>query len=360
MKIDFIIGSLQSGGAERVVCNLANYFSNYGYTVRIITFREGDAYKLNDEVQRVRYHKKLVIFNYTLVRAFVFLIRFYRKKNNRPDLISSHIHLMGLVTIIISKLFNIRITVSEHINHKFSTKSTAKYLLWNYLYKFADAVTILTSYDKAFFDKKSRKVVVMPNPCSFQPNKEKTKRNKIILSVGDLDRYYHKGFDNLLDIASEVLKKHPDWKFMIVGYGDKGLNILKEKAKQLNLEDNVIFAGFRKDVQQLMQSSAIFMLTSRFEGLPMGLMEASSQGIACIAFDCVSGPSDIIQNGHDGFLVKDQDIKEMVEKTNMLIEDETLRMNLSKNAIQSSIKYSVENIGEKWHDLFKEIIAKKG
>lgn len=360
MKIDFIIGSLQGGGAERVVSTLANYFAKEGHKVRIITFRERqDVYELHKNVHRIRYHKKLIFFDYALMRALVYLFGFYRIKANRPDIISSHVNLMGLVTIPLSKLFKIKVTVSEHTNHNSGPINFPKWFLWNVLYRYPDAVTILTSYDKIFFEEKNKNVVIMPNPCSFPKYSISAKRDKIILAVGDLNRYHVKGFDNLLKVASKVVKEYPDWKFMIVGGGDDGLKFLQQKTKELNLEKNVVFAGFRKDVQQLMQSSSIFMLTSRYEGLPMGLMEASSQGMACIGFDCVSGPSDIIKDGHDGFLVKDQDITEMIKKTSLLIEDEMLRINFSKNAIQSSTKYSVENIGKKWLNLFIEIISKK-
>lgn len=360
MRIDFVIGSLQGGGAERVVSTLANYFANAGHEVRIITFRDRqDAYELHSEVKRIRFDKKLIFFNYALMRALVYLFAFYRKKVNRPDVISSHVNLMGLVTIPLCRLFKIKLTVSEHTNHNSGPITFSKWILWNIFYRFPNAVTILTSYDKNFFTAKNENVIIMPNPCSFPEYSIQKQREKIILAVGDLNRYHIKGFDNLLDVAVEVVKVHPDWKFMIVGGGDNGMQFLKQKAKELEIENKIIFAGFRKDVPKLMQSSAIFMLTSRYEGLPMGLMEAASQGMACIAFDCISGPSDIITDDYDGFLVKDQEIAEMVEKTITLIDNEQLRSKLGENAVKSSERFSVENIGTKWFDLFTKIISEK-
>ena len=91
LKIDFIISSLTSGGAERVVVNLANYFAARNYQVRLLTFDNvQDAYEISPKVQRVRYDKKLILFNFTSVKCLLFLLSFYFNRSNRPDIISSH------------------------------------------------------------------------------------------------------------------------------------------------------------------------------------------------------------------------------------------------------------------------------
>src|SRR5690606_21613345 len=138
-------------------------------------------------------------------------------------------------------------------------------------------------------------VYVMPNPCTYNAYVEDVrKREKVILTVGALDRYHHKGFDNLIPLIAPVLKKHKDWKLKLVGGGSKGVELLKSLTKLHTIESQVIFEGFSNDVSQIMRTSEIYVMPSRFEGLPMVLLEAMSQGMACIAFDCVSGPSDII------------------------------------------------------------------
>ena len=197
----------------------------------------------------------------------------------------------------------------------------------------------------------------MPNPVSFETKSNTAARsNKTIVAAGNLDRYHHKGFDNLIEIVAKVVKKHSDWKFMIIGEGDQGLSFLKNKAKKLGVCDDIIFAGYRSDIQNILQTSEIFMLCSRFEGLPMVLIEAASQGIACIAYDCISGPSEIIEDGITGILVEDQNKDEMAKRTMELIEDETLRKKLGANAVQHIEKFSLEKIGLKWQSLFDELI----
>src|SRR5690606_4152569 len=157
MRIDLIIGSLQGGGAERVVSSLANYFDDIGYEVRIFTFREiEDKYSLNKGIIRKRFHKNLPFLNYALVRALVYLIQFYRFKDNRPDIICSHINSMAGVTIPLAKLYGIKVISSEHSNHKETALNWKKKILWNFLYKYADAITILTKYDLDFFKKRNK------------------------------------------------------------------------------------------------------------------------------------------------------------------------------------------------------------
>ena len=228
------------------------------------------------------------------------------------------------------------------------------------MYRFPDAITILTKFDLSFFKNKNKNVVVMPNPCSFSPiGNINSTREKVILAVGNLNRYHHKGFDNLMNIVSETLKQNIDWKLKIVGDGDIGKSLLMNEAKRLGIENQIILTGFRADVKDIMASSEIFILSSRHEGLPMVLIEAVSQGMACISYDCISGPSDIIENNVNGILVSDQNIEEMTAKLNELVIDKNLRESLRIRTIGSLDKFSMENVGEKWTKLFHSFFVKK-
>ena len=104
-----------------------------------------------------------------------------------------------------------------------------------------------------------------------------------------------------------------------------------------------------------MQKSEIFILPSRFEGLPMVLLEALSQGLACVAYDCKTGPSDIIEHGKNGILVEDQNIQIMQQELKKLINNPTLRKELRINGVKSLDKFSIENIGKSWEGLFNEL-----
>ncbi|NHF61535.1 glycosyltransferase family 4 protein [Flavobacteriaceae bacterium TP-CH-4] len=356
MKIDFVIGRLKAGGAERVVSIVANYFAEHNHTVRIITFIDGDAYELDPRVERIRFHKKGLI-KPAIIRGFFSLLKFYFKSKNRPDIINSHIGLMGYTSIPVGRMYNIKVINSEHMNHLHQNVDFPMKFLWNNLYKYADAITILTKFDLAFFKSRNKKVVVMENPCSFDIGKSPTNiREKVIVAVGNLDRYEHKGFDNLIEIASRVLKNHVDWKLKIVGGGNYGMEILKNMANEYGIYDQVIFTGFRSDIKEILSNAEIFILSSRYEGLPMVLLEALSQGLACISYDCISGPSEILENNVTGLLIADQDKDAMAKGLERLILDDNLRNGLRERSSTALDKFSIERVGQKWNNLFQDIL----
>lgn len=355
MKIDFIIGSLTGGGAERVLVLIANWFSQKGDTVRIITFNKGDAYDLDNNITRVNLHKGK-IKNHK-IRNLYNLNKLYKKKNNRPDVIISFISLTNLISIIIAKIYNIKIIVSEH--NSYLRAQHPKYLTnftRTFLYPLTNYLTVLTNFDIEYYRKKKVRVVVMPNPCSFNSHWESNaNRNKTILAVGNLDRYHHKGFDNLIPLIAPILKNHKDWNLTFVGGGKNGLAYLTQLKNQYDIDDQVSFTGFIKDVNILMQQSEIFVLPSRYEGLPMALLEAMSQGMACIAYNCKTGPADIIDNGKDGLLIEDQNMEAMQKGLELLINDSILRNNLRSQSKVSLDRFSMDNIGVQWQKLFREL-----
>ena len=354
MNIDFISASLGGGGAERVLVLLANHFVTQGHDVSIITLNDGDDFYLAEQVKRVRLHFGS-IKNHT-IRSIYNLIIYYKKAKNRPDIVISFLTRTNFMSILACKLFSIKIIVSEHFNHLGPSDKISQFT-WNYLYKQANALTVLTKFDKPFFEKKGARVVVMPNPSTFTPIKDNTiPRRKTILAIGCLDRYHDKGFDNLIQLISPVLRQHPGWTLKIVGRGEVGRPIIEKLIDNEGLKQQILFTGFRRDIREVMKESEVFILPSRNEGLPMVLLEAMSQGMACIAFDCVTGPSEMIIHRHNGLLIQDQNMQEMQKGLIQLISDDTLRRKLGKNAVNSLERYSIENICNQWHRLFNEII----
>ena len=354
-KVDFVIGKMDAGGAQRVIANLANYLSNHNYEIRIITFRTGDAYKLESAIERIRFDN-LNIYRRVLISCFFSLLKFYSRKSNRPDIISAHIGEMGFSTIPIARLYGIKIIVSEHNNHFIEKQKFNKRVLWKYWFKSANAITVLTKYDLPFFSRFNPKIVVMENPCSFEISQANfQKREPVIIALGDLNRFTQKGFDTLIEIVAEVLPNYPDWKLKIIGEGLKGEKYLKELTNKFQITNQVQFTGYRSDVKAIMAHSEIFILPSRWEGLPMVLLEALSQRMACITFDCKTGPSEIIRDDYNGFLIEDQNKPLMIKKLSELIENKKIRRKFQKNAPDILDNYTIENVGKKWMALFDEI-----
>jgi len=363
MKIDFIISTLGGGGAERVLSLMVNSLArNNNNQIRVITLLKAkDSYTLDPLVGRVILDKNQSIPGHTL-RSLINLYKFYKTKSNRPDIIISFVTLTNFIAINVAKLFSIKIIAQEHNsylrfmkNRKFLTLFTRKYL-----YKKADMITVLTSFDVSYYENFGAKVCVMPNPCSFIPIKNNSHtREKVILSVGNLNRYHHKGFDNLIEIIAPILQEKPKWKLKIAGSGDEGLAILKDLVKKKNITNQVIFTGFINNVSEIMYNSSIYVLPSRFEGLPMVLLEAMSQGMACISFNCKTGPSDVISHNINGLLIEDQNLDKMKMGILELISNEHLRLRLSNEGIKSLEKYDITSVTKKYQILLNKLARKQ-
>ncbi len=353
MKIDFLVNSLAAGGAERVLVLLANHFHDKEHAVSIITFNDGDVWKPNETIKRVRLHDGRV--KNQMIRSTIVLLKHYYSKSNRPDVLISFMTRTNLIAILIARLYGIKVIASEHTNHVIVLDVIEKFTR-NYMYRFANALTCLTYFDESYYKKKRSKVYVMPNPSTFEIYKEKLRdREKIILTVGALDRYHYKGFDNLIVMAAPILKKHTDWKLKFVGGGTTGLEVLKKLTKIHDVEQQVIFEGFSEEVYKIMRKSEIYVLPSQFEGLPMVLIEAMSQGMVCISFDCVSGPSDIITHNVNGILIENQNFDKLSDGLQMLIENSEKRLELSKNAVNSLDKFNINTIYNKYLEIFEAI-----
>ena len=356
MKIHFFISKLGNGGAERVVSLLANELDDRGHDVTVFCFRPTNEYTVNPTVKRIRFHKKR-IFDSVVFNGFFSMLRHYWNPKNRPDVMSTHINTLGFMTIPIAKIYGIKIIASEHINHSVNP-TRSKRFLHKYFFPEVDVLTVLTQYDIPYYQKLGANAKVVYNPFTFStPEKELQPKPvyKTIIAVGDLNRYYQKGFDNLLQIAKEVTTQHPDWIFKIVGGGENGRKHLEALTRELQIEQNVEFTGFQADVKSLLNAADIFILPSRYEGLPMSLLEGMSQNLACIAYDCVSGPSEIIEDKKNGILVSDQDQEEMVAKLNELITDSNYRNQLSMAASSALNPFDIKTVGDQWVSLFKSI-----
>ena len=190
--------------------------------------------------------------------------------------------------------------------------------------------------------------ISIPNPNTYENIEIIPHKEPILLFVGRLDNISKKLF-TLIDIWYRLCKLYPQWKLIIVGDGpDK--DVLINKAKDIS---NIEFKGYQ-DPREYYEKASIFCMTSIFEGFPMCLTEAMQFGCVPIAFDSFSAVYDIIKPGETGELVKSFDKKEYVGKLIHLIDDETYRKKLSKNAFQYVKRYDIANILPKWIELIEK------
>lgn len=356
-KIVFVTNSLYSGGAERVMSVLANEFAGIYDTTIISKAQTEPFYLLKKEVKLV-FPKTRLSYNNFVATAFgrlkVYFGLFLILKKSRPDVVITFCSRTNGTVIPLCKLLRIKVIASEHLNYKANSKIRSIAFIKKYIYPHADVLTVLTDRDKNdFYGKYLKNVVVMPNPLPLAPvtNISPEKKRNIILAVGEVSRWEHKGFDSLITIFSELAPKFPDWNLEIAGTGDA--TFLNNLIAKFNMIGRIILLGEVRNIQELMQQAKIYALSSRWEGLPMVLIESMSQGLPCIAFDCFTGPGDIITNGIDGILVEDQNMEEFSSKLSLLIENPELRLQLGYNAIESSKRYTPGDIVAKWQQIIE-------
>lgn len=198
----------------------------------------------------------------------------------------------------------------------------------------------------------------MHNPSSFSPRSvpDYRGRKKIVLAVGRLCS--EKNFEALIDIWSRVSPSAPDWKLRIVGNGSD-YQLLVKQVKALGISELVELPGFSSEIEKEMGEASIFALTSRYEGFPLVLIEAQSMGLPVVSFDTPYGPSEIVSDGTDGYIVGYNDNSAFEDKLLKLIHDEDLRIEMSKNAIEHSRGYSPDLFAGKWMEKYKALLEKK-
>jgi glycosyltransferase involved in cell wall biosynthesis len=229
--------------------------------------------------------------------------------------------------------------------------------LWSFsrqlLFHRLSALVSLTEKDLPKLRKLNPNSFVIPNSVTFFPEIPAQLENKIILAIGRLD--YNKGYDLLLDVFERLIITHPDWSLRIVGSGPMNKKIAS-RVKKAGLEDCVeILSPTELIIEQYLQSS-IYLLTSRSEGLPMVLLEAQACGLPIVSFNIETGPSDIITNNKNGYLIDCFNVDIMTEKVAMLCSDIDKRREFGTHGRESIIKFLPEVIDVKWETLFRQII----
>lgn len=202
------------------------------------------------------------------------------------------------------------------------------------------------------YEKKYRAI---PNPNSYKAEKIKpllsnTKKKKQILWVGLFCIEKNPTF--AIKIWKRLYRDYPEWEFVIVGYNknEHWLESMKSLSKGI---PNIRFEGFQDPLPYQLESS-IFCLTSSYEGWGMVLTEAMQCGTVPIAFNSFASVTDIINNGRNGILIKPFSIKEYEKGLRRLMDNPAVLKQMSEYAQQDIEKYSVENVVDKWEQLFKE------
>jgi glycosyltransferase involved in cell wall biosynthesis len=165
-----------------------------------------------------------------------------------------------------------------------------------------------------------------------------------------------KGFDRLIPAFAQVAREHPDWTLRIYGSGPHRAR-LQRSILERGLYNNVRLMGRANNMGEEFAKASIYVMSSRFEGFPMVLLEAMSKGLAVVTFDCPRGPSDLITPGEDGLLVPNGDIDGLAQGLLHLVEDEERRRSLGAAAVRTAGRYDAESVGRQWDDFLAGLLA---
>jgi glycosyltransferase involved in cell wall biosynthesis len=220
-----------------------------------------------------------------------------------------------------------------------------------------DAMVVLTETDRRSYREAlppQTRIERIPNAVPALGGAQRDLSGKVVLGAGRLTR--QKGFDRLIVAFDEVARREPQWTLRICGEGP-GRPKLQKRIDNRGLSERAQLVGAVKDLGNEMEQASIFVLSSRFEGFPLVLIEAMSKGMPVVAFDCYTGPSDIVEDGRVGFLIPNGDVPALAEAILELIGDEPKRRRFGAAAAELAMSYEISTIGPRWDRLLSELTA---
>ena len=353
------------GGIQRLTATLANSFikqNNNKICIINTGIKKGrDKFYIDERVENLYMDiavKDLQGLNilqklFNNIKIFYKIRKFYKNYTfgDEKNVVIALGHSQScLLPFVIPKRKNIKIIGSQHnpitynkiysLIRKFSLKKLDKYILIN-----------KTMQDDILEHYNLSNTYVIENPNEMNAEISDLK-NRVVLAVGRLTE--QKQFDVLIDIWNMICRKNKEWKLKIIGEGPLRDKLL-EKIKEYKLDDSIILQDFKENMSEEYKNADILVMTSKYEGFGLVLVEAQSCGLPTIAFDCPTGPRNIINDGKDGYLIKNNDLNEFSIKLNYLINNINLINKFSKNAIENAKRFDIDSITDKWIKLFNEI-----
>lgn len=356
MKISFFIGSMVSGGAERVISLLANEYAKSGWDVEIALMLKNEVnhkqFILDDRIRIVDLSIKEGGYKRNALR-WVCLVRSYIKKR-KPNCVVSFIGRINALVLTATVGLDVPILVSERNDPHHDGRS--KFMQWycNKIYSRASAIVYQTKYERGCFDRRlDKKSYIIPNPVEVSNNFLIKENDYEISTAGRLVQ--QKNHALLIDAISLVKIKYPKVKCYIYGEGPLRKK-LEEKVQKHGLNENVFLPGNKTDINKWVAKSSMFVMSSDYEGLSNALMEAMMQGKACVSTN-YPGSDELIKNGENGLLVPCNDASALANAIASLFDKKDKRQMLSVNAVIYSEKFSKNNILREWKKVIANIMV---
>jgi len=360
-SLAFVINTLKSGGAERVVSIIANHLAKNN-KITIITLSKMTPFYPLDPSINVQFCKEEIPPSRNIfqsIRSNLYLAKQIHRilKANEVDLCISFMTTTNILSVWATMKLRIPLILSERNNPQFEDVHLSPF--WKFLRKLAypkaNIIVVQTKAIRDYFLASTSKdnYRIIPNPVNPDFTLQtQLKRENIILNVGRLAN--QKGQDTLIKVFADLPAN--DWELYIVGEGPKR-NELQELIKQLHMEERIFLPGRTDQIEKYYQRSKIFAFTSLYEGFPNALMEAMFFGLACVSTDCPTGPSELIKHGYNGLLAQVNDKKSIKEALHELMISETKRDTFGKAASVTMQSFTVDKITKEWETLIESLLT---
>lgn len=347
-KLIIYIGTLQSGGAERVVSEISTMYADHFGEVVILTYYDAPVFYSIDSRVRIECIERITgtlnkLHNALWLRRFV--------KREKPDAFLSFLMPFNMMAIASLLLTKTRIVVCERQDPS-DVKTPLLRIIRNFLYHFCSRIEVQTLKAKNYFSRGlQKKIAIIPNPNHITVEEREyalsTTKVKKVAVVGRLIPL--KNHQMLINAFSKVHNSRPDYHLDIYGDGEM-YEALDNQIKQLGLTESIMLHGRTDNVPEALASARIFVLCSNVEGMPNALMEAMALGVSCIATD-VSGVRDIIDDGVNGFIIPVGDQKALEDRLMQLMGSEKLQDQFSRESYSVMERFDKRIIFEQWLDL---------
>ena len=381
MKILFIIDKMKNfAGIERILTCKINYIVKHTpYKIYLTTY-EQQSQPLPFPIDANIIYKPLdtVMPQRSDMTLFQWLTSYHNSRSHfhhqfktlikviRPDIVVSTVYSYQVLDIIINTCHQegIKTVMESHTQgetvtlspkFKYNKHLFRLFTLWDcYIMRslrHCNCVVTLTRQDIPFWQKYVKRVEVIPNMLTITPKEVKDYKVKRVMAAG---RYMsEKGFDMLLEAWHLLPEEFRDWHLYIFGNGDRSL--YQSIVDKYNIGETVHLMSATNDIAEEFSMSSLYVMSSRYEGFGLVLAEAMTCALPCVSFDCPYGPREIIKDGEDGFLVKNEDIKDLAHKMAQLMSNTNLRRKMGKQAQKNITRYKPEYIMNQWTNLFEQL-----
>ncbi|MHB8970792.1 MAG: glycosyltransferase family 4 protein [Pirellulaceae bacterium] len=363
-NLTLVIHALHGGGAERVAATMANQWTDQGDRVTVVTLDAvaSDVYEVHPQVERIGLGQMRFSTNVwhagwnnaQRIRALRQVIR-----DLSADCVVSVTDQMNVLTLMASQGLHTQVLIAEHSDPRHQRMNKNWERLRNWTYPRCTAAVVLTDAVAQHMRTLvgDRPVYVIPNGIrrpSVTVANVAQRDERMLVAMGRLSP--EKGFDQLIAAFGRLHAQHADWRLEIAGEGPER-EALQRQIDECGLSQQIRLVGWVQDPERFLSHSALFVMSSRYEGFPVALLEAMACGVPVVSFDCDSGPREIIRPDVDGVLVPAGDTAALAQAIECLMVDPVTRQRLGARAADVIERFSLDLFQQRWNDVLDACLS---